>query len=819
MKRFFLSLFHKGCLAILIATVLGVFSAQAATLDAQQAGELARQSFTRLVPGSSPRLLLTHTQSTADGTPAVYVFNNDGGGFILIAADDRPDPVLGYSREGAFTLHPHDLPQRYLLETYALDMTPGHAEKRKLDKRRKAPRRYTDEADSIPSIVDPLLGGIQWDQDYPYFNECPRYNNLPTVTGCVATAVAQIMRYWKHPAQGTGQMSYVTPTLQIPQEVDFSQHTYDWDYMLENYRLGGVMPRHRDAVATLIHDVGVAVQMDYTNGSSAAWSEHIASALTTHFGYDTGVQLLYGKYFSIAEWADILRHELAAGRPLYLAGGPTNGVQHAFVCDGYETEGDFFHINWGWSGTANGLFKLTALAPPEVGIGGEGYDFSANQTAVIGIQPDRGGMPHPVPSLMCYRNSLWLQEVSSTSGKGLILHGSIANYGAEEFHGALGLLATNNDTGNQTTHTVTDNLNMDVEDVIWDYPAYVPDSWLVANTTLQFIYRPLGSDEWQLLRPGQDDLLSVSVRKKDGNILFFEDKPTVNMSITSQRLLTPHPHPGQPALLRFEVQNKAGRYEQPVEGEHKQAFAPPAPFRLSVLKEEGGVLSRVSVQAVSGYVLEEYGKATLDIPLKALPAEPGTYHIALAHSDAGGYYTMIQREGSTRLATIEVTSSPATATEPYLADLVADSTLIEGTPATFIATIGNTGLDGEVSFRLNLSAQDASHLIYEPLTSTINSHPSTLNFQLTSLPAAGAYTATLDYILPNGTWLPLTYSDGTPASLSLSILPAAEPDGIVTPPLGRNEGCTYDLRGRQLSPFEKARLILIRNGKKYLGKP
>ena len=830
MKRILLSLLHKGSL-ILLATVLGVFSAPAATLDGHQARQIARDALARLVPGISLQLRLTHTENTADGTPAVYVFNNDGGGFILIAADNRPDPVLGYNREGSFTIGKDYAPHKAFLANYALEMTPSHALQRRL-KRQQAtdgmdhsPLRGVEgisegNEESLPLEVEPLLGNIRWDQGYPFYLECPRYNNLPTVTGCVATAVAQIMRYWKHPAQGAGQEAYVTPTLQIPQEVNFAEHTYDWPAMLEYYGAGGVMERQRKAVATFIHDVGVALKMDYTSTGSAAWSEGIVEALTTHFGYDTGAQLLYGKYYSIPEWADILRHELADGRPLYLAGGPQNGVQHAFVCDGYQTEGSFFHINWGWGGEANGLFKLTALVPSVQGIGAVANDYSANQTAVIGIQPDRGGLPHPVPALLCYYSSVSFQQTSSTTspdGLGLILHGSVANYGSDEFQGALGIIATNNDTGQQSLMVLTENLSLEPGRIIWDYPAYVPDVWHVANLTFQYAVRPTGSEEWQLLRPAQGEVGSVSLRKKDGALTAFADSGSISMAVTSRQMLTSHPHPGQPAIVRFQVQNNAERFDQPVKGEHKQSLQPPASFRLSVLKKnEEGKLSRVSVQAVSGLSLEEYQRTDLDITLKALPIDTGTYYIALAHSDANGYYTMIQEDGSSHLALIEVHSAHATAPEPYLADLTlttADSTLVEGTPATLAALIGNTGIDGDCSLRCTLTPTDTSSTS-SPITASWTMRLSTLGEEEASspitLPAAGLYTATLDYALPDDSWQPLTYNDGTPVSVSFSIAPATEPDGIHPSPfttspfkVEREAPPLYDLQGHAFRPIEK----------------
>ena len=165
---------------LLVLITLSPLTAVSESLDGHQARQIARDALARLAPGISLQLRLTHTENTADGTPAVYVFNNDGGGFILIAADNRPDPVLGYNREGSFTIGKDYAPHKAFLANYALEMTPSHALQRRL-KRQQAtdgmdhsPLRGVEgisegNEESLPLEVEPLLGNIRWDQGYPFY--------------------------------------------------------------------------------------------------------------------------------------------------------------------------------------------------------------------------------------------------------------------------------------------------------------------------------------------------------------------------------------------------------------------------------------------------------------------------------------------------------------------------------------------------------------------------------------------------------------------------------------------------------------------------
>lgn len=237
---------------------------------------------------------------------------------------------------------------------------------------------------NLATSVAPLLGRIQWNQDSPYNNLCPIINASTgerAATGCVATAMAQVMRYYKWPARGAGsnQYTYSNNTLYL----DFSQTVFDWNNMTETYSATSTQAQN-DAVATLMYNCGVAVKMSY-GPSSSAYSNDMALALINNFGYDPKLQYANRNYYTKTEWQDLLKTDLDALRPI-LYGGNSDSGGHQFVCDGYDTN-NLFHINWGWGGQADGYFEISALNPESVGIGGgNGGGFNYNQDMVYGVQ-------------------------------------------------------------------------------------------------------------------------------------------------------------------------------------------------------------------------------------------------------------------------------------------------------------------------------------------------------------------------------------------------------------------------------------------------
>lgn len=348
-----------------------------------------------LRPQQTLRLVATGMQKSED-VPAYYVINQgDDEGFVIVSADNRCRTILGYVEEGSYSESHVPANVRLWLEHYAEEMS-------QLPSSEIVPY-YNPHANVI---INPLLGDIMWNQDSPFNNQCPiDADGARSVTGCIATAAAQIMYYWKYPEHGVGTHAYnwknsAGTTTKL--EVNFETTTYAWEKMTGNYTSwydmqGRVHYSYSDAqaqaVATLMYHVGVACDTKYHSSGSSSFSDNVAEAFRRDFGYDKGLRLLYKDCMSQTQFTQALLNELQAGRPVLMTGQKQGEGGHAFICDGLDKNG-LFHINWGWGGYMNGFFALTTLHPEHEGIGGvEGEGgYTIGIDAIVGIQPDRGNL-------------------------------------------------------------------------------------------------------------------------------------------------------------------------------------------------------------------------------------------------------------------------------------------------------------------------------------------------------------------------------------------------------------------------------------------
>lgn len=289
--------------------------------------------------------------------------------------------LLAYSTEGDWEKAMQNPTFRWILQRYA-DAAEQEA----------APQPGVRMAD-LPERVEPLLTDL-WHQDWPYNRFTPVIGGEHCLTGCVAQAMAQVMRHHRY-AACRGSHTY-TDSLGCGQTLTavFPPQGYDFESMLDVYEEENYTEREADAVGRLLSDCGVAVDMQYGTGSSGAVSTKQAVALHQYFGYDAGMQLYYRDYFRQSEWEDMLRRELAAGRPVLMS-ARSPSLSHAFCCDGYDEEG-LFHINLGMAGDADGFYYLPYLTPKQP----QWYDpeeaergMNLLQEAIIGIKPDEGGQP------------------------------------------------------------------------------------------------------------------------------------------------------------------------------------------------------------------------------------------------------------------------------------------------------------------------------------------------------------------------------------------------------------------------------------------
>lgn len=386
-------------LLLSVSAIAGPRSYQQAKAIAQrQAAMLGIEMDAEVAASAKAAPRMSVSSAVSPSATCYYVFaNGEDKGFTIVSGDDRMPEVVGYSAQG--TYDPDHLPANYVgfMKAYQetveallkgdAQVSGGLAEARQW----RAERAGT-------AAVAPLLGGIKWNQTEPYNNRCPLYDGTNrSVTGCVATAMAQVMMYYRYPkALKTTIKAYNTQTygFQIP-EIS-SGATYDWDNMLPDYSKLGYSSAQADAVAKLMYHCGAAVQMNYGPSSGANVTPAI---LATYFGYDADLmQDLTRTCFTLQQWMTLIDNELKAKRPI-LYSGKSSGGGHEFVCDGSDGKG-LYHINWGWGGYQDGYFDLTILQPQKGGAGsGSAVDgYNRDCSMIIGIAPDNGMVDEPLAS-------------------------------------------------------------------------------------------------------------------------------------------------------------------------------------------------------------------------------------------------------------------------------------------------------------------------------------------------------------------------------------------------------------------------------------
>ncbi len=398
MKKNFLLLLSL-MLLLSVSAIAGPRSYQQAKAIAQrQAAMLGIEMDAEVAASAKAAPRMSVSSAVSPSATCYYVFaNGEDKGFTIVSGDDRMPEVVGYSAQG--TYDPDHLPANYVgfMKAYQetveallkgdAQVSGGLAEVRQW----RAERAGT-------AAVAPLLDGIKWDQREPYNNMCPLYEGTNrSVTGCVATAMAQVMMYYKNPKKLKSTIeSYTTKAYGINIPAIYSGATYDWDNMLPDYSKSDYNSAQADAVAKLMYHCGAAVKMDYGPSSGANVTPTI---LATYFGYDADLmQDLTRTVFTLQQWMTLIDNELKAKRPI-LYSGQASDEGHEFVCDGSDGKG-LYHINWGWGGYQDGYFDLTILQPQKGGAGsGSAVDgYNRNCSMIIGIAPDNGKVDEPLAS-------------------------------------------------------------------------------------------------------------------------------------------------------------------------------------------------------------------------------------------------------------------------------------------------------------------------------------------------------------------------------------------------------------------------------------
>lgn len=378
--------------------------------------------------GSPATLKLRTTVNTSAAEPAAYLFEKEGQkGYVVLAADDGVDAVLGYSDAPTATDGTIPPQMQGMLDYYALEIEALRVGNVRQTLPSKA--STTERAPIAPMIK------AKWDQGTPYNDQTPTIDGQHCLTGCGATALAQVLAYHRFPAQATGEgyCTYSVNNVEQTDRMDLGE-PIDWANMPE------VVPQtaaQNAAVAQLMKICGYAIHMNY----GLQWSESdmfgITTAVVNNFGYDPATTLDQLKYHTVAEWEGLLYGSLQEGCPIVYRGYGAWQGGHIFVCDGYASDG-YFHFNWGWSGQMDGFFKVSALNPYQVYTGTEMNGFSEGQFAVLNMKPGAGAVQDVKP-IICQYSDLY----GNMEGSMLTLDGGFYNESHSSIDMQLGVCVRN----------------------------------------------------------------------------------------------------------------------------------------------------------------------------------------------------------------------------------------------------------------------------------------------------------------------------------------------------------------------------------------
>jgi len=613
-------------LLCLIATLAHAKQVDVAT--AKSIGQVFLSAKSNTLLKSAANLQLVYSAQSKSGIAAspvqlssfYYIFNAAQQGFVIVAADDAAAPILGYSDQGAFD--PANVPQnvakwmegykseiRYLVEN-KVKPTPEIEEQWRQLKRGEF---KSSSGNNSVTAVGPLMQ-TRWNQS-PYYNAmCPG----GSVTGCVATAMAQVMKYWNYPATGSGFHSY-NHSRYGTLSANFGSTTYQWANMTNT------LSSANSAVATLMYQAGVSVDMDYSPESSGAYVISAQSpvthcseyALKTYFGYKSTLKGVSRSSYTQTQWISLLKTELDAGRPVLYAGFGSGGG-HCFVADGYN-DNSYFHFNWGWGGAYDGYFQVSALNPSGTGIGGGSGGFNSGHQAVIGIEP---------PSVtQTYNLALYAGLTPSAGtiyyGEAFTISTNIENKGTAAFSGDYAVAVFDNaynfvDFVETKTGFTLPVANHYINNLVFSSTGLL--SMLPGKYYAGIFYRPTGGNWVQVNDNGSYTNL-VSITVTNPNTIELNSAMTVTPGVTLTK--------GSAASVNLNIRNDGttsfkGQYAvdlYTLDGNWAQA--------IGTIDEASGLSA--------GYT---YISPYLTFATNEISVEPGTYLMAVMHKAAGGSWEL-----------------------------------------------------------------------------------------------------------------------------------------------------------------------------------
>lgn len=687
-------------LFILALVVLSYAAAQADTIDEATAQALAAR-FASNAGGPMKAKSAASRLTLAQQTAGHYTFNiGQGDGYVIVAADDNVATVLGYADSGL--IDADAMPDNLKWWLAEMDRQVEHAASQGV-----VPVRRAAVDRSSWTAIAPLLTS-KWNQDSPYNDQCPTSGGERCYTGCVATAVAQVMRYHKWPSTGKGSNSYQWNNQTL--SANFSKSTYDWASMTDTYG-GSSTTASKTAVAKLMSDVGIASNMQYSTSGSGAWEGDALQALYKNFSYDGGMAHWYRNYFSTAEWEQCAYSELKASRPLVYCGYNAE-AGHCFVCDGYSTDG-YFHINWGWGGISDGYFLLSVLAPDAQGIGGSSSSYNYNQTMLVGVDKAATG----TKPLVC-ADSLYVTSASvSASGSVRFGLGQTFSYSVSPIKFTYGIKVVSDADGSATyiKSTQTANLTYGTGYNNLTYNISMKSFPTTAGTYKVYpaLYDNSGS-QWVDIKvnnkaPGRYWKATVS-----GSTVKFSANEGRTLKGSNLSVAESQVYANRPFTVTATVTAKGGSYDGSL---------------LFYLYDSSGTIDE-STAAIAQVAVAEGGSEKVSVQMQA-PSTAGTYYMVV-FSELEDYYVTYGQS-------VEVAAEP---TGKLTVTGLKNTTVEAG--SNFSLTVTGKSSGGVYYGSVNLYAYNEAQTWYgtigSKLVSISNGGSQSITLNCVAPPEAGTYT-------------------------------------------------------------------------------
>ena len=568
---------------------------------------------------------------------SLYVFNRSKNqGFVIVSGDDCAQTILGYADTGNFDYNYLPDGLKYWLEMYENEIN-SISISNQVSNVNVSNTTLNKSASNSASYVAPLLGNIKWNQGSPYNLMCPVINigtGERAATGCVATGMAQIMKYHQWPVSATGSNSYTTATNKISLNLDFSKTTYDWANMTDTYNASS-SEAQKSAVSTLMYHCGVAVNMDYGTESFANFAD-MGNAMITNFGFDPNLEQIFRDFYSRNEIVNKLKADINLARPV-LVGGQSSSGGHFFVIDGYDTN-DLFHVNWGWGGSSNGYFQISALNPPSSGDVTSGYN--TNQQMYFGIQkPTQSSIPTyhinaggaPISSV-----SSMVRNASTT-----ITINNIWNYGLNIFNGNIGLALFKDGS----LYSVVKNYTISDLKSGYGWGTFnmasfsIPTQILNGQYKLYPVYKAGSANDWSIVRTrvGTPNYLNVNVT-------------TDNIEFITESGFGPQLSLNNLTINGNLYQNKTGNFSVNVTNSGEEYNSIICVFIQSTTQPEVSqmIIGKTNIIKNETKTYDLSGSVTLG---------PGSYNVSVRYdptNNTSSNYTMLQI-GNTQTVTIQST--------------------------------------------------------------------------------------------------------------------------------------------------------------------